>query len=62
MNAMNYLMRSLIAVPIIASLSVSGGVSSAALPSTSDKILAAATLYLSRFSRFQIVPFFIGHG
>ena len=62
MNAMNNLMRSLIALPIIASLSVSGGVSIAAIPYTSHKASAETVLSLVGFLDFKTLIYSPGTG
>jgi len=62
MNAMNKLMRSLIAIPIIVCLSGSGGVSIAALPSASLAASAETTLSLAGFLDFKTLLYSSGTG
>ena len=59
---MNYLMRSLIAVPIFASLTVSGGASIAAIPSTPRIASADTTLSSAGFLDFKSLLFSSGPG
>ena len=59
---MNYLMRFLIALPIISYLSISSGISIAAIPSTSHKSSAETTLTLAGFLDFKSLLFSSGTG
>ena len=59
---MKYLMRFLIALPIISCLSIYSGVSIAAIPSTSHKSLAETTLTLAGFLDFKSLLFSSGTG